>query len=183
MKFFILFFVLSFLANHELVYCLKNNNLELNKDTVPKHAKQELINVRINLGGIGIGIETKVLKRATIYLESGSGFYGRFGAGNTKTELTPYFQIQPRFFTNLYQREKRDKVVRNFSAAYISPNLLFLLGGSNKSLVIGGNAGIQLMWTKRIYYGGDFGAGLRFYEKGSLTDLYPILHLKAGFVF
>lgn len=180
------FFIFPFLVLQLFCVPLIASNLSYqNKsDSVSIHQKQQRITTRINVFGVGLGIETKLLNRMTFYVEGGSGFRGEANSNGAYMEFYPYVLIQPRFYINLYSREEMEYNVKYFSATYISPVFMYLPWDKDEeSYVIGANVGLQFMWKNNIFYGGELGGGLQTFTIKNTQDLYPIIKLKAGIVF
>jgi hypothetical protein len=118
--------------------------------------------------------ERQIYKPLTMVFNLGPGFLAKSSSftGNNKTAWNIFAQgsIEARYYYNLKHRIKKEKLVRNFSANYISFERFFItnpiisinqprlaVGGSNGLLL---NIGLQRQTGKHFYAGVVFGVKL-----------------------
>lgn len=156
--------------------------------TINEMPKQRAITPRINLFGIGLGLESKITKTSSLYLEGGSGFY-LFGTtdGDGGFYLLPYFKAHYRIYVNLKQRHKARKKIKGWNGDYVSP--VFIYTADNKrletenleSVFYGLNYGIQRQKGTSFYWGIEVGAGVRTQLYNNLTTMGYLFKINLGF--
>lgn len=171
----------------------KNDSIQsASKPVIKKNkfefAKQKHFTPKLNLFGLGIGLETKIGNSCSIYLEGGSGFEIKFSSSEGgSSSLLAYGKFQFRIYTNLKKRQIAGKKTMGFTGDFLSPFFTYtnVISDSRieriNSIFYGINYGFQRQKAKHIFWGIDIGGGLRTNINNGAINVDYLLNLNFGF--
>ncbi|MDD3738172.1 MAG: hypothetical protein PHP31_02620 [Lentimicrobiaceae bacterium] len=144
---------------------------------------------RISPLGLSYAYEMKMKQKSTLIYELGASI-GYLKNNEVNFHVTPYVNIEPRYYYNIDKRNLKNKKTMLNSANYISTSFIATysqMSKDDKSL----NIGILPKWGLRrpisnvFFYGADVG-GLfyyDFYDKDNKFRVSPYLNVKIGVTF
>jgi hypothetical protein len=126
--------------------------------------------IRINLIGIGGGVESPMFPNFTLYVEGGINFGSAprnttgFGPQSEKIVIIPYVSLQGRYYYNLFRRKKKGLSVRNYAANFIGISAPYISATDYSRILLGIGPvwGIQRNAGRNGFYGLHIGPGMYF---------------------